>query len=240
MNEVKPYNTSKNKKAEVEVMFDNIAANYDLLNRVLSFGIDKAWRKKLIKMIAANKPHSLLDVATGTGDVAILAAKQIPDIQITGVDLSQKMIDIGKKKLIKLGLDNILLTKGESESLPFDSQSFDAVTVAFGVRNFGDLDKGLSELNRVLNNHGHVGVLEFSKPKSMIFSKLYNFYFQYILPKIGNYTSKDMRAYTYLYESVQQFPDGQAFIDRLSNAGFKNIQQKRLFSGICTIYIGQK
>lgn len=240
MSEVKPYNTGKNKKAEVEEMFDNIASRYDLLNRVLSFGIDKRWRRKLITSISEFKPTSLLDVATGTGDVAIVAAKMMPGVKITGFDLSQKMIDVGRKKLAGLGLQNIELVKGESENMPFEDQTFDAVTVAFGVRNFGDLDQGLREFYRVLTKEGHVGVLEFSRPKNVIFSKLYDVYFRHVLPRVGNYTSKDMRAYSYLYESVQQFPDGQAFIDRLAAAGFTNISEKRLFSGICTIYIGQK
>ena len=241
MAEIKPYNTAQQKKAEVEQMFDNIAGSYDLLNRVLSFGIDTLWRRKMIRMLKTAKPERILDVATGTGDVAIEIARIINPQQIIGLDLSEKMIAEGNQKMKRLGLDKqIELVKGDSENLPFSNETFDAVTVAFGVRNFGDLERGLSEFYRVICAGGQVAILEFSKPRSVIFGSLYNLYFSKILPLIGRFTSGDMRAYTYLYESVQHFPDGQAFISHLERAGFSEIKETRLFSGICTIYSGKK
>lgn len=241
MSEVKPYNTDLNKKAEVEQMFDNIAGKYDLLNGILSVGIDKIWRRKMIRLLGRYKPATILDVASGTGDVALEAARTLDPKHITGTDLSEKMLDIGRDKIKALGLQDLIsMVKGDAENLPFEDNSFDAVTVAFGIRNFENLDLGLREMNRVLKAGGHAAILEFSKPKSLIFGSLYKFYFKQILPRIGRLTSGDFRAYSYLYESVQQFPDGEAFKQHLKSAGYSAVEEFRLLGGICTIYFGQK
>jgi demethylmenaquinone methyltransferase/2-methoxy-6-polyprenyl-1,4-benzoquinol methylase len=238
---VKPYNTEAGKKAEVEQMFDKIAPRYDLLNRVLSLGIDVSWRKKAIRMLEAEQPRKILDVATGTADVAILTAKMLQPDQVIGVDIANQMLEFGRIKINQQGLSSIIqLETGDSESLRFDNNSFDAVTVAFGVRNFENLGNGLKEMCRVLRPGGRVVVLEFSKPNIFPFKQLYNFYFKYVLPLIGRLTSRDVKAYTYLFESVQAFPEGKAFTDLLIQAGFQDPSYKRLTLGICTIYSAVK
>lgn len=237
MSEVKPYSSEEDKKGQIENMFDNIAGSYDLLNHVFTLGIDRGWRKKMIRMLAAGNPQKILDVATGTGDVAILTAKTLKPKEIIGIDLSNKMLEIGRTKVEKQGLSDIIkLEQGDSEQLRFDSDHFDAVTVAFGVRNFEDLIKGLAEMYRVTKPGGQVAILEFSIPGSFILNGLYKVYSKYIMPFIGRVTSGDASAYTYLYESVQQFPHGQSFIDILNKLGFNNTTATPLFGGICTIY----
>jgi len=237
LSEVKPYSAEEAKKGQIEVMFDNIAGSYDLLNHVFTLGIDRGWRKKMIKMISTDKPQNILDVATGTGDVAIMTARQLSPKSITGIDLSNKMLEIGREKIEKIGLSEVIsLEQGDSESLRFDTGTFDAVTVAFGVRNFEDLRKGLAEMYRVTRVGGQVAILEFSIPKSMVLNGIYKLYSKYIMPFIGKLTSGDASAYTYLYESVQQFPHGQSFINILTETGFKNVLARPLFGGICTIY----
>ncbi len=222
-------------------MFDRIAPYYDFLNRVLSLGIDTRWRRKLVRKISAPKPGQVLDVATGTGDVALEIHRQLPDSLITGADISEEMLEIGRKKVAKKGLtEQICLQAGDSENLPFPDNTFDAITVAFGVRNFEDLDLGLKEMNRVLKKGGKLAVLEFSKPVSFPFKQMYNAYFRYVLPLIGRLTSKDPRAYSYLYESVQAFPDGEDFIRILKNNGYKTLENIPLTFGICTIYLAEK
>ena len=241
--EVKPYEVDGSKKQQVSKMFDNIAGNYDFLNHFLSLNMDKTWRRKMIAELNTVNPKNVLDVATGTADVAINTIKQlnINDLTIKGVDISAEMLNIGRKKIEKEGLsERIELTLGDSEQLPYEGNKFDAVTVAFGVRNFENLERGLQEMHRVLRGGGKLVVLEFSKPTIFPFRKLYNFYFKYILPSIGKLTSKDNRAYTYLYESVQAFPDGDKFLTVLNKIGFKDIQCKPLTLGICSIYIGYK
>ncbi len=241
--EVKPYEVDGSKKQQVSKMFDNIAGNYDFLNHFLSLNMDKTWRRKMIAELVSLKPNYVLDVATGTADVAINTIKQlkIKDLTIKGVDISAEMLNIGRQKISKEGLtERIELTLGDSEQLPYEGNKFDAVTVAFGVRNFENLERGLQEMHRVLRGGGKLVVLEFSKPTMFPFRQLYNFYFKYILPIIGKLTSKDNRAYTYLYESVQAFPDGDKFITVLNKIGFKDIQCKPLTLGICSIYIGYK
>lgn len=241
--EVKPYEADGSKKQQVSQMFDNIAGNYDFLNHFLSLNIDKTWRRKMIAELVSVNPKNVLDVATGTADVAINTIKQlkINDLTIKGVDISAEMLNIGRQKISKEGLtERIELTLGDSEQLPYEGNKFDAVTVAFGVRNFENLERGLQEMHRVLRGGGKLVVLEFSKPTSFPFRQLYNFYFKYILPIIGKLTSKDNRAYTYLYESVQAFPDGDKFLTVLKKIGFKDIQCKSLTLGICSIYIGYK
>jgi len=239
--EIKPYNETGNKKAQVEEMFDNIAPSYDLLNRVLTIGIDTIWRKKAIRTIKNINPSRLLDIATGTADVAIEAFKYINPEHITGIDISQEMLDVGQKKIEKKGLkDKITLKKDDSEDLSFNDNTFDVATASFGVRNFGDLDKGLMEINRVLKPGGQFVVLEFTKPTVFPFKQLFNIYFKYILPVIGKFKSKDSRAYEYLYESVQAFPDYDLFLTRMRSAGFKDCTYKKLSLGICAIYQGFK
>ena len=240
-NPVKPYHEDSGKKAQVERMFDNIAGKYDLLNRLLSAGIDQRWRKNVSKKLTSLAPDNLLDIATGTADLAIMCQKQLNLQHVIGVDISQKMLDVGVDKIKKLGLsDAISLEWGDSENLRFDDNSFDAITVAFGVRNFGDLEKGISEIHRVLRPGGKAVILEFSRPRLPGFKHLYDFYFKAILPTIGRWTSKDPRAYTYLYESVQGFPDYEDFTSVLESKGFNDCQYDVQTLGICCIYEGSK
>ena len=239
--QVTPYKDSdKKKKQQVEQMFDNIAPRYDFLNHFLSLGIDKLWRKKAINILSGYKTGSLLDVATGTGDFAIAALKLKPS-KIVAFDLSEQMLNVGRAKAEKLGVSNIIrFVKGDSEAMPFSDRQFDAITVAFGVRNFENLEKGLREFHRVLKPQGVALILEFSKPRYFPFKQLYLFYFFTILPLVGRLVSKDRSAYSYLPESVMAFPDDQRFLSVLKNCGFTKTRQKRLTFGIATIYIAQK
>lgn len=238
---VKPYSADDGgKKQQVSKMFDNIAPYYDFLNRLLTLRIDVLWRKKAIKMLEASQPKRILDVATGTADVAIMMAKRMEVDEIIGMDISKEMLAVGRTKIAKKELQGIIkLEHGDSENLPYEDNSFDAATVAFGVRNFEDLKKGLSEINRVIKPGGQLVVLEFSKPTMFPFKQGFNFYFKYILPLIGRITSKDPKAYDYLYRSVQAFPDGDAFLDILQQTGFKNTKCRQLSLGICSIYTAQ-
>ncbi len=238
---VTPYGSGDSKKVEIEKMFDKIAPKYDLLNRVLSLGIDVSWRKRAISYLQSGQPKEMLDVATGTADVAIMAAKILKPSRIIGIDIANQMLDIGRKKILKAGLEGtITLETGDSENLQFPDASFDAITVAFGVRNFENLEKGLSEMYRVLCPGGRIVILEFSRPQLFPFKQLYNTYFKYVLPLIGRLTSRDVRAYTYLFESVQAFPEGEQFLQILSQTGFQNPLCERLTLGICTIYAATK
>jgi demethylmenaquinone methyltransferase/2-methoxy-6-polyprenyl-1,4-benzoquinol methylase len=238
---VTPYGSEAGKKAEVEQMFDKIAPKYDLLNRVLSLGIDIRWRKQAIAYLAASNPQKILDVATGTADVAILMAKILKPTQVIGIDIANQMLEIGRDKIAQQGLsDKISLETGDSEKLRFEDNSFDAITVAFGVRNFENLEKGLAEMYRVTRPGGRVVILEFSKPHVFPFKQLYNSYFEYVLPFIGRLTSRDVRAYTYLFESVQVFPEGDDFKNILTKIGFQNPSCERLTLGICSIYSAVK
>jgi demethylmenaquinone methyltransferase/2-methoxy-6-polyprenyl-1,4-benzoquinol methylase len=236
-----PYkNSTESKKEQVATMFNNIAPKYDFLNQLLSLGIHKGWRRKTIQLIAHNQPKNILDIATGTGDFAIEAMKLNPD-RVIGVDISEGMLKLGIEKIKKLNLqDKIDLKLGDSENLPFDNNSFDAVTVGFGVRNFENLEKGIQEIYRVINHGGTFAVLEFSKPKKFPIKQLYNFYFKYITPAVGKLFSKDASAYTYLPESVNAFPDGDAFLTILRKAGFKDCKSIPVTFGIASIYIGTK
>lgn len=239
MTKVTPYKNSKSKKEQITTMFDNIAKNYDFLNHSLSLGMDNIWRKKAIKKLK-NKPKNILDIATGTGDFAISAAKYT-DAQITGIDISQGMLDIGAQKLDKKKLNQrITLQKADSENLPFNDNYFDAITAGFGVRNFENLDKGLSEIYRVLNVNGMIAILEPSSPKNFPLKQLYNLYFHHILPTIGSWISKDKNAYKYLPESVDSFPSGNEFITKLEKAGFKECEYFPLTLNIVSLYIAIK
>jgi len=238
---VQPYNSGAGKKAEVEKMFDKIAPRYDLLNRLLSLGIDVSWRKRAIGYLKTDNPREILDVATGTADVAILMAKILKPDRIYGIDIANLMLDVGRTKINTQGLQEmIVLETGDSENLRFADQSFDAVTVAFGVRNFENLGKGLSEMYRVLRPGCRVVILEFSRPQIFPFKQIYNAYFKYVLPLIGRLTSRDMRAYSYLFESVQVFPDGDNFLSILTKTGFQHPTCERLTLGICSIYSARK
>lgn len=228
------------KKSQVAQMFNNIAGNYDFLNHFLSAGIDIIWRKKAVSLLAPYKPKLVLDIATGTADFALETLRLNPD-KIIGVDISEGMMAVGREKIAKRGLsDKIQLQYGDSENLPFEDNTFDAITVAFGVRNFENLSKGLAEMNRVLKPGGIAVVLEFSKPRSFPMKHLYQFYFKNILPLVGKFVSKDNAAYTYLPESVQAFPDGQDFISIFEKVGFKKTKWHSLTFGISSIYTGIK
>lgn len=229
-----------NKKAQVADMFDSIAGKYDFLNHFLSLGIDKGWRKKAIKEISVVHPTRILDIATGTGDLAIAASKIKPQ-KIVGVDISEGMLEVGKKKISTLHLDHIIsLQKGDSENLEFENNSFDAITCAYGVRNFENLTAGLKEMNRVLKPGGKVAILEFSHPKNFPVKQLYQFYFRFILPTLGKMVSKHNSAYTYLPESVMAFPEGKKFCSILAECGFKNAKANPLTFGITTLYTAEK
>ena len=239
MTKVTPYNNSKSKKEQVTTMFDNIAASYDFLNHSLSLGMDNVWRKIAIKKLT-NKPATILDIATGTGDFAVSAAKYT-NAQITGIDISQGMLDVGIKKISQKNLTSrITLQKADSENLPFDSNSFDAITAGFGVRNFENLEKGISEMHRVLNTTGMVAILEPSTPKYFPLKQLYKLYFHHVLPTIGSWISKDKNAYKYLPESVDAFASGNEFIATLKKAGFKECKYIPLSFGIVSLYVAIK
>ncbi len=240
--EVVPFQGSEQeKKEQVAEMFNNIAFRYDFLNRFLSGGIDVWWRKKAISELKALAPKKILDVATGTGDVAILTFRMLQPDKIIGIDISEGMLDLGRKKILKLGLQNqIELIGGDSEVIRFDNQIFDAITVAFGVRNFQNLEKGLAEMFRVLKPGGKLVVLEFSKSNTKILSGLIHFYMNVITPAIGKLFAKNRDAYQYLNDSVQAFPEGQTFINIMHGAGFTQTYLKKLSFGICTIYCGSK
>ncbi len=239
--EVVPYkNEHTAKKEQVAEMFNNISTKYDFLNHFLSLGVDRVWRRKAINHLIDLQPKSILDVATGTGDFAIQALKLNPE-KIIGIDISEGMLKVGLEKIKKKGLENkVELHSGDSENIPYEDNKFDAVIVAYGVRNFENLEKGLSEMYRVLRSGGKMVVLEFSKPVLFPFKQLYNFYFQFVLPKIGKTVSKDNAAYTYLPESVKAFPDGDEFIYKLQNVGFKQAVCNPVTFGISSIYIAKK
>jgi demethylmenaquinone methyltransferase / 2-methoxy-6-polyprenyl-1,4-benzoquinol methylase len=229
------------KKEQVAKMFDRIAFRYDFLNRFLSAGIDRGWRRKTIRELSAIKPKVILDVATGTADMPILILQILDADRITGIDISEAMMDIGKQKIRKLGLDQkISLQTGDAEDIHFPDAFFDAITVAFGVRNFQNLEKGLSEMLRVLKPGGRLVVLECSKPASSLFLPLYKIYLRFIAPGIGKMVSGSSEAYRYLNDSVIAFPEGTVFTDILHKTGYKNTRLKKLSMGIATIYSGSK
>lgn len=221
-------------------MFDNIAHRYDFLNQLLSLGIHKSWRKKAVRLLELDHPVQLLDIATGTGDFAIEALKLKPG-RVIGIDISEGMLKLGREKIKKRGLEGLIeLQLGDSENLPFETGSFDGITVGFGVRNFENLEKGIAEIYRVLKPNGKLSILEFSKPKKFPVKQLYAFYFKRVTPSLGKLFSKDASAYTYLPESVNAFPDGAHFLKILENAGFKNTAAYPVTFGIASIYVGKK
>lgn len=227
-------------KAYVRSLFDSIAYRYDLLNHLLSGGIDFYWRRRAIRHLENIQPKRILDVATGTADFAIAALRLKPE-KVVGVDIAEEMLNYGRTKLAKRGLGSVItLQPGEAENLNFQTGSFDAAIVAFGARNFEHLEKGLSEMHRVLRQGGKIVVLEFSKPASFPFKQLYFFYFRRILPLVGKFLTKHDEAYTYLPETVMKFPEGGTFLDVLSKAGFAATKEERLTFGIATVYEGVK
>ena len=238
---VVPYKESTdNKKKQVADMFNSISKNYDFLNHFLSVGIDILWRKKAVKLLKNDNPKLMLDVATGTGDFAIESLVLNPD-KIYGIDISEGMLNVGREKLKKKNLeDKIELQLGDSENIKFEDNTFDAITVAFGVRNFENLEKGLENMLRVLKPGGKAIILEFSTPTKFPMKQLYNFYFNNILPILGKLVSKDNTAYTYLPESVAAFPDGKDFVDVLKKVGYKKQEWISLTFGISSIYVAQK
>ncbi len=237
--EVKPYSQDGSKRDQVEKMFDSISHKYDFLNHFLSLGVDHIWRKKAISRLKSLQPKKILDVATGTADLAIAALKLNPD-QVVGIDLSENMLSVGRKKLSKKGIEHINLMQGDSENLPFEDDAFDAITVGFGVRNYENLEKGLNEMKRVLRPGGKLVVLEFSKPSAFPIKQMFTFYSKYILPLWGKIFSGSQEAYVYLPESVKHFPEGKDFINILSQCGYKNTSFSRLTFGITSVYEGTK
>jgi demethylmenaquinone methyltransferase/2-methoxy-6-polyprenyl-1,4-benzoquinol methylase len=238
--EIKPFATDKAKKQQVEEMFDSIAGKYDFLNRFFSAGIDMAWRKKTINLLKKNNPQKILDIATGTADMAILASRLLNPEKIIGLDLSSEMLEIGRKKVEKEALSSkIELLKGDAEAINFPENSFDAVTVAFGVRNFENLEKGLKEIYRVLKPGGQLLILEFSKPRTG-FKQLYNLYMGIVAPEVARWFKQNKQAYQYLNRSSNTFPDRREFTDVLNRIGFIDTEYNPLSFGICCIYSGRK
>lgn len=238
---ITPYCNGQEKSCQVESMFDHIAHSYDALNHRLSFGIDYTWRNHAIKQLAAYKPGNILDVATGTGDFAILTAKKLKPAKITGIDISEGMMSIGKNKVKEAGLEETIRFRKENcEQLSFEDNTFDAVTVAFGIRNFQNLDKGLQEMCRVLKKGGHISILELSSPIRVPMKQLFRIYSHTLLPLYGKLISKDKKAYTYLINTIEAFPQGESMIGILKKAGFSEARFKRLTFGVCTCYIAVK
>ena len=243
MNEnITPYHSkTATKKEQVASMFDNISGTYDFLNHFMSLGIDIIWRKKAIRELLALKPKVILDVATGTGDFAFEAIKILNPEQVIGVDISSGMLEVAKKKISERNLQGVFSVQlGDSEGLQFADDHFDAITVAFGVRNYENLEKGLSDMYRVLKPGGKIVILEFSKPRAFPIKQGYNFYFKHITPLLGKLFSKDERAYSYLPESVAAFPDGADFVNLMTKVGFKSTKDRRLTFGVSAIYTGTK
>ncbi len=229
------------KKQQVAEMFNQVAGKYDFMNRFLSAGIDISWRKKALKMLKKDNPRVMLDVATGTADLAIMAHGLLKPDKIVGIDISEKMLAIGREKVLKAGLDqHIDLQSGDSEAINFPDNTFDAVTVSFGVRNFENLEQGLTEIKRVLKPGSKLLVLEFSKPKIPGIEQFYNFYMGRIAPEMASMVSNNKKAYKYLNDSMKKFPDGNEFVNVLKKVGFQHTSCKRLSLGICSIYCGSK
>jgi demethylmenaquinone methyltransferase / 2-methoxy-6-polyprenyl-1,4-benzoquinol methylase len=238
---IKPFSNEGAKKSQVSDMFDSIAPRYDFMNRFLSAGIDTIWRRKAIRLFKKEKPGLLLDVATGTGDMAITACRMLPTVKIVGIDISEGMLQIGRKKIQTKALTSrIELYSGDGETINFDSDTFDGVMVAFGVRNFENLEKGLQEILRVMKPGAQLVVLEFSKPQVPVIKQLYNLYMGVVAPQMAKLFNQNKQAYQYLNESAKAFPDRRQFIDILNKTGFSNPYYKTLTLGICCIYSARK
>ena len=238
---IKPYHKEGDKTQQVEQMFDSIAHSYDKLNHRLSWNIDKGWRKKAIRQLLPYRPKVMLDIATGTGDFAILAAGMLRPDTLIGADISEKMMEIGKQKVEKEKLDSVISFKKEDcMNLSFADDTFDAITAAFGIRNFSDLNKGLGEMCRVLKKGGHLSIVELTSPVSFPMKQLFSIYSHTFLPLYGRMISKDRSAYDYLTATIEAFPQGEQMIEILKTAGFSKAQFKRLTFGICTMYFAEK
>jgi demethylmenaquinone methyltransferase/2-methoxy-6-polyprenyl-1,4-benzoquinol methylase len=238
---IKPYEAGAEKAAQVEMMFDNIAPTYDKLNHRLSWDIDKGWRRKAIQQLVPHQPKALLDIATGTGDFAILAAEMLKPERLVGADISEGMMEIGRQKVKEKGLEQIIsFEKEDCLALSYPNGSFDAVTAAFGIRNFADLDKGLEEMCRVLKEGGHLSIVELTTPVSFPMKQLFHIYSHTVLPIYGRLISKDTSAYGYLTKTIEAFPQGERMVEILKKAGFKEASFKRLTFGICTMYFATK
>ncbi len=241
MSKTSSHSNLNKENAHIEEMFDKVSGRYDFLNRVLSLGIDRSWRKKLVGMMEVGKNSSLLDVACGSGDILVMAAEKYNDMQIGGLDLSGNMLKLADEKVKKKNLPNkVDFYQAAAENLPFSDESFDVTTCGFGVRNFGDLNKGLSEMKRVLKPGGQCLILEFSKPTRFPFAQIYHSYFKYVLPMIGKLISADKGAYKYLFESAVAFPSGEDFCQILKETGFREVKFRPLTFGICCIYSARK
>ena len=237
---IKPYNDGE-KAQQVEQMFDHIAPSYDKLNHRLSWNIDKGWRRKAIRQLAPHKPQTLLDIATGTGDFAILAAEMLKPDKLVGADISEGMMEIGRKKVKEKGLDSIIsFEKEDCTALSYPEATFDAVTAAFGIRNFADLDKGLQEMCRVLKKGGHLSIVELTTPVTFPMKQLFHIYSHTVLPVYGRLISKDTSAYSYLTKTIEAFPQGERMVEILRKAGFSEASFQRLTFGICTMYFAKK
>ena len=237
---ITPYHEGE-KASQVEQMFDNIAPTYDKLNHRLSWDIDKGWRKKAIKALVPYQPQSLLDIATGTGDFAILAAQMLRPQKLVGADISEGMMEIGRQKVKALALDNVVtFEKEDCLNLSYQSDTFDAVTAAFGIRNFADLDAGLREMYRVLKPGGHLSIIELTTPVTFPMKQLFHIYSHTVLPIYGRMISRDTSAYSYLTKTIEAFPQGERMMDILMKAGFAEASFKRLTFGICTMYLATK
>ena len=238
---MKPYNTEQTKKEEVREMFDRIAPTYDMLNHTLSLNIDRLWRRRVVRLVRRFAPRRILDVATGTGDLAIAMARRIRGTQVLGVDLSEGMLDIARRKVAEAGLDGrVVLDTGDAERLFVSDSAVDVATVAFGVRNFGDLDAGLRYIARTLREGGRIVILEFSTPRNPLARAFYGFWNRRVLPRVGGMVSRDRKAYEYLPESIGEFPAPERFLEMMSRAGFRNCKARSQSFGIAHIYVGEK
>jgi len=239
--QVRPYNDNEGKGKQVERMFDQIAPTYDTLNHRLSFDIDKRWRRKAIEQLSPHRPQTMLDIATGTGDFAILAARMLSPRQIVGADISEGMMEIGRDKVKKCGLEKVVsFQKEDCMNLSFDDNTFDAVTAAFGIRNFENLDNGLAEMCRVLKKGGHLCIVELTSPVRFPMKQLFRVYSHTVLPAYGRIVSGDARAYQYLTQTIEAFPQGERMVEILGKAGFGDASFRRLTLGICTMYLATK
>ena len=237
---IKPYHEGE-KTAQVEAMFDNIAPTYDKLNHRLSWDIDRGWRRKAIGQLAPFGPQAILDIATGTGDFAILSAQMLKPQKLVGADISEGMMEIGRAKVAQLGLQHVIsFEKEDCLALSYPDESFDAVTAAFGIRNFSDLDKGLREMCRVLRKGGHLSIVELTTPPHFPMKQLFHLYSHTVLPVYGRLISRDQRAYSYLTKTIEAFPQGERMVDILRQAGFSEASFRRLTFGICTMYFSTK
>ena len=238
---MKPYNTEQTKKEEVREMFDRIAPTYDMLNHTLSLNIDRLWRRRVVRLVRRFAPRRILDVATGTGDLAIAMARRIRGTQVLGVDLSEGMLDIARRKVAEAGLDGrVVLDTGDAERLVVSDRAVGVATVAFGVRNFGDLDAGLRDIARTLREGGRIVILEFSTPRNPLARAFYGFWNRRVLPRVGGMVSRDRKAYEYLPESIGEFPAPERFLEMMSRAGFRNCKARSQSFGIAHIYVGEK